>query len=161
MAACFAAGDAPATRAEVAHQVARILIGRVNFHVHDGLEKRWTRLLHGFLESQRTGNLERDIGRIHVVVFAVVEDSAEIGDRESVPGFGIALYEVFQRQRPAAFRVGRSCRAGAHPWLRRAFDGRRSERRHVEADDRQHVGRPAPRGGDDAVRRSRADRRRE
>src|SRR2546430_10260507 len=74
MAACFAAGDAAATRAEVAHQVARILIGRVNFHVHDGLEKRWTRLLHGFLEGQRTGNLERDIGRIHVVVFAVVED---------------------------------------------------------------------------------------
>src|SRR5262249_10159418 len=74
----FAAGNAAAPRAEVAHQVTGLLIRRVNFHVHDGLKQRRTRLLHSFLERQRAGNLERNVRRIHVVVFAVVQNGAKI-----------------------------------------------------------------------------------
>src|SRR5271167_2416022 len=51
--------------------------------MHDGLEQRRAGLLHGFLESERAGDFERDVRRIDVVIFAVVEDGAEIGHGES------------------------------------------------------------------------------
>ena len=50
--------------------------------MHDGFEERGTRCFHGFLESERTGDAKCHVGRINVVVFAVVEGGAEIGDRE-------------------------------------------------------------------------------
>src|SRR5204863_6417218 len=81
-AAGFAAGNAAAPRAEVAHQVPGILIRRVDFDVHDGFEERGARLLHGFLEREGAGNLEGDVRRNHIVVFAVVENGTEIRDRE-------------------------------------------------------------------------------
>src|SRR5579862_3234548 len=47
--------------------------------MHDRLEKRGSSLLHGFLEGQSAGYPESDIGRIDVVIFAVVEADAEVG----------------------------------------------------------------------------------
>ena len=83
VAARFTAGNAAAAGAEVAHQVAGVLIRRVDFDVHDRLEERGASLLHGFFESQRAGDFEGDVGRIDVVIFAVVEDGAEIHDGET------------------------------------------------------------------------------
>src|SRR5712664_144085 len=92
VAAAFAAGDAAATPAEVAHQVAGVLVGGVDLDVHDGFEENGTRLLHGFLEGERAGDFERHIGRVDIVILAVVEDGAEVHDGESrqeAPGSGI------------------------------------------------------------------------
>src|SRR5258708_7490016 len=92
VAAAFAAGDPAATPAEVAHQVAGVLVGGVDLDVHDGFEENGTRLLHGFLEGERAGNLESHVRRIDIVILAVVEDGAEVHDGESrqeAPGSGI------------------------------------------------------------------------
>src|SRR5258707_6096080 len=48
----IAAGDAAAPAAQVAHQVARILVRRIDFDVHHWLEQHRPGLLHGFLEGQ-------------------------------------------------------------------------------------------------------------
>ncbi len=69
------------------------MIGGVDLDLHDGFEENGTRLLHGFLEGQRAGDFERDVRGIDVVIFAVVEDGAEIHDWEScqeAPGGGVA-----------------------------------------------------------------------
>src|SRR4029077_7820843 len=86
----IAAGDAAAPAAQVAHQVTRILIGSIDFDVHHRLEQHWPGLLHGFLEGQRAGDLESDVRGVDVVVFAVVEDGAEInhGEAGEIPARG-------------------------------------------------------------------------
>src|SRR5258708_22731209 len=56
------------------------MIGGVDLDVHHRLEKRRARLLHGFLEGQRAGNLEGHIRGIDIMIFAVVKDGAEIHD---------------------------------------------------------------------------------
>ncbi len=61
MAARFAPGDAAAAPAEVAHQVARILVGRVHLDLHHRLKKRRPGLLHGLLKGQRARYFEGDI----------------------------------------------------------------------------------------------------
>ena len=38
VAAAFAAGDPAAAAAQVTHQVAGVLVGRIDFHVHDRLK---------------------------------------------------------------------------------------------------------------------------
>src|SRR5208282_2271198 len=68
---------------EVAHQIAGILIRRVDFHVHDRFEESGPRLLHGFFEGKRAGNFERDVRGIDIVILAVIESGAEIGHRET------------------------------------------------------------------------------
>ena len=83
MAACFAAFDAAPARAEVAHQIAGILIRRVDLHVHDRFEERRPSLLHGLLERKRAGDSERHVRGIDVVILAVIEGGAEIGHRET------------------------------------------------------------------------------
>src|SRR6266851_1420728 len=83
VAAAFAAGDAAATPAEVTHQVAGVLVGGVDFDVHDGFEENGTSLLHGFPESERAGDFERHIGRVDVVILAVVEHGTEIDNRKT------------------------------------------------------------------------------
>jgi len=83
VAAAFAAGNAAAAAAEVTHQVAGVLVGSVDFDVHDGFEERGTRLLHGFLEGQRACNLESHVRGIDIVILAVVEDGAEVHNGKS------------------------------------------------------------------------------
>jgi len=93
VAAAFAAGNAAAAAAEVTHQVAGVLVGSVDFDVHDGFEERGTRLLHGFLEGQRACNLESHVRGIDIVILAVVEDGAEVHNgksRQEAAGSGIA-----------------------------------------------------------------------
>src|SRR5947209_7152207 len=51
--------------------------------MHDRLEQRGPSLLHGFFEGEGAGDLEGHVGRVDVVVFAVVENGAEIDDREA------------------------------------------------------------------------------
>src|SRR5882762_7751560 len=79
MAANLAAFDAPTARAKIAHQVAGILVGSVDLDMHHGFEERGTCEFHGFLERKRSGDFESDVGRIDVVIFAVVQSGAEIG----------------------------------------------------------------------------------
>ena len=102
MTARFATGNAAAPRAEVAHQVAGVLIRRIDFHVHDGLEQRRPRLFHGLLERQRAGNLESDIRRIHVVIFAIVENGPEIrhGKSREVAARGGIANALLDRRNP-------------------------------------------------------------
>src|SRR5208282_6459583 len=83
MAARFAAFDAAAARTEIAHQIAGILIRRVDFNMHDGLEERGPSLLHSFLERERAGDSESHVRGIDVVVFAVVKRGAEFGHGEA------------------------------------------------------------------------------
>src|SRR5690349_10983739 len=49
----FASFNPAAPRAQISHQVARVLVRRVHFHVHDRFQQRRPRLLHRFLERQR------------------------------------------------------------------------------------------------------------
>ena len=93
MAAAFAAGDAATAAAEVTHQVARVMIGSVDFDVHHRLEKSRARLLHGFLEGQRARDLESHIRGVDIMILAVVEDRAEVHygkSRQVAAGSGIA-----------------------------------------------------------------------
>src|SRR5262249_18741482 len=83
MSAHFAARNAAAPRTQIAHQIAGILIWCVNLDVHDWLEESGPRLLHCFLEGQGTRNLKSDVGRIDVVIFAVIENGAKISHRKS------------------------------------------------------------------------------
>ena len=93
MASAFAASDPAAAAAEVTHQVAGVLVGSVDFDMHDGFEERGARLLHGFLEGQRACNFECHVRRVDIVIFAVVEDGAEVHNGESrqeAAGSGVA-----------------------------------------------------------------------
>src|SRR5260221_5827656 len=46
--------------------------------MHHRYEERGAREFHGFLERKRAGDFESDVGRIDVVIFAVVQSGAEI-----------------------------------------------------------------------------------
>ena len=74
------------------------MIGRIDLDVHDRFEQRGLRLLHRFLESQRAGDFEGHVGRIDVVIFAVVEAGAEIddgkaGQKAALGGVANALFD--------------------------------------------------------------------
>src|SRR6266853_2326312 len=83
MATNFTTSDASAPRTQVAEQITGILIWRVDFDVHDGFQQSGTRQLHGFFEGERAGDFERDVGRIHVVIFTVIENGTEISHGET------------------------------------------------------------------------------
>ena len=51
--------------------------------MHNRFEQDGARLLHGFLECERARNLEGHVAGVHVVIFAVVEAHANIGDRKT------------------------------------------------------------------------------
>src|SRR5262245_36960733 len=42
-----------------------------HFYGHDGFEENWVSLSRSLLESHRTGNLESDLGRVHVMIGTV------------------------------------------------------------------------------------------
>src|SRR5260370_5313768 len=83
VAAQIASGDAAAPAAQVTHQVSRILVGGIDFDVHHRLKQHRPGLLHSFLEGQRAGDLESDVRGVDIVVFAVVENGAEINHWEA------------------------------------------------------------------------------
>src|SRR5205807_2017378 len=74
----FHAGNAAAATVEIAHQVAGVFDGGLNFDVHDGLEQGRLGLLHGGFEGLAGGQLERQFRRIDVVVGAVVHRDFKI-----------------------------------------------------------------------------------
>ena len=88
----------------MAHQVAGIFVGRVNFDLHDGLEQRGTGLLHGFFEGEGAGDFEGHIAGIDIVIFAVVKDDAEIDDGKAgeEAAFGGIAHTFFHRGNPIA-----------------------------------------------------------
>ncbi len=57
--------------------------GTDHFNFHDGLEERRLRHLHAFFEAHRSGDLERHIGGIDLVVGAVVHGGPEVRRRVS------------------------------------------------------------------------------
>ena len=83
MAAHFAARDAPAPRAQIAHQVARVLIRRINLNMHHRLEQRGLACFIASLNASEPAILNAISRGIHVVIFAVIQGRAEIDDRKS------------------------------------------------------------------------------
>src|SRR5207249_9462335 len=84
--------NAAAAAIQVAHEITCEFFRPLDFHVHDGLEQNRPGLFDSFLESQRTRNLEGQLGRVYVVIRAVVEDDTKIDRRETrenafLPGF--------------------------------------------------------------------------
>src|SRR6056297_3664755 len=66
---------------QVAHDVAHVLFGRDDLHLHDGLEQYRARLGRAFLEGHRTGDLERHLARVDVVIGTVVERDPAVHHR--------------------------------------------------------------------------------
>src|SRR5260370_28898597 len=112
VAAQIASGDAAAPAAQITHQVTRILVGGIDFDVHHRLEQHRPGLLHGFFEGQRAGDFESDVRGVDVVVFAVVEDGAEINHWEAgqITARGGFANSSFHRGNPV-------------PWYRAAHNG--------------------------------------
>src|SRR5207302_4136240 len=95
----FAPIDPASPRAEIAHDVPRILVRGVHLHVHDWLEQRRPGCLHGLLESQGARNLERHVRGIYVMVFPVIEHGAEINHRiaSQIPSIGRSANTLLHR----------------------------------------------------------------
>lgn len=71
---------APRRELEVADDVAHILLGRGHDHLHDRLREHGVGLAHRFLKGHRAGDLERHLGRVDLVVRAVVERDLHVHD---------------------------------------------------------------------------------
>src|SRR5262245_43651577 len=72
------AHDAAAAGVEVADDVAGVVGGRGDLDVHDGLQQDRSGVHEHLLQTHRGGDLERHVGRVHVVVGAVVEGDLHV-----------------------------------------------------------------------------------
>src|ERR1700744_1198887 len=70
--------NASTTRIDVANDRAHVLFRNRDFNRHHRLKQYRTRLLRGFLECHRTGNLEGHFVRVDIVVAAVEECRLEV-----------------------------------------------------------------------------------
>ena len=70
--------DLTATAVQVADDVAHELLGHRHLDAHDRLEDGRIGLLEGVLDRQRTGDLERHLGRVHVVERAVEQRHLDV-----------------------------------------------------------------------------------
>src|SRR5207253_5291034 len=80
IAARLQALGASATRVEIAHHVAEILLGRHDLDGHNGFEKLRLRPLLGVLERHRAGDLEGHLARVDLVVRAVDQLYPDVDD---------------------------------------------------------------------------------
>ena len=76
------AHDATAARVEIAHDLAEILIGDDDFHVHDRLEQDRRSFGHPLLEGQMRRRLEGHFRRIDVVIRTEIKRRFEVHRRE-------------------------------------------------------------------------------
>src|SRR6185503_6620748 len=92
--------DAPAAAVEVAHDVAEVILRRRHLDGHDRLEQLWLRALHGLLEGDRAGDLERALARVDLVVRPVDELDRDVDDRiaREHAGFHCLLYSRVDRR---------------------------------------------------------------
>lgn len=72
------AAHASATGVEAAHDIADILVGDIDFHLHDGLEEHRARLFRSRAERHGTRDSERHFGAVHLVSAAVHEPDLEV-----------------------------------------------------------------------------------
>src|SRR5580698_2388482 len=70
--------DASAARTQIAHDHSRVIFRRYNFDRHYRFKQYRRSFAGSFLESHRTGDLERHFVRIDVVIAAVVESGFDI-----------------------------------------------------------------------------------
>src|SRR5215211_572421 len=75
--------DLPTPRGEVAHHVAHELLGHDDLDVHHGLQKNRVGPLEGLLDGHGTGDLERHLGGVDVVVRPIDELYLDVDDRVS------------------------------------------------------------------------------
>ena len=73
--------DLAAARGEVAHDVAHVLLGRLDLDLLDRLEKNRVGLLEGVLDGHGAGDLEGGLGGVDLVVGAVDELDLDVDDR--------------------------------------------------------------------------------
>src|SRR5437762_1407410 len=71
LAALCHASDLAAPRREIAEHVAHVCVRHDDFDVHQRLQQHRMRALGRFLHRHRTGDLERDLARVHVVIRTV------------------------------------------------------------------------------------------
>src|SRR5437016_8759246 len=77
----FHAEDMTATRREVAHDVAEVLLGHHDVDLHDRLEQVRLRLVHTVLDRHRTGDLERHLARVDGMVRTVDQCDGDVDHR--------------------------------------------------------------------------------
>src|SRR6476620_3556189 len=75
--------DLPPAAVEVADDVAHELLGHEDLDLHDRLEDGRIRLREGVLDGHRSGDLERHLGRVDVVVRPVEQGDLDVDDREA------------------------------------------------------------------------------
>ena len=73
--------DLTAAAVEVADDITHILVGDNDADLHDGFENDGIRLLAGLLERHGTGDLERKLRRVDLVIGAVVQRDLDVDDR--------------------------------------------------------------------------------
>src|SRR5215210_5831865 len=78
-----------APRREVAHHVAHELLGHDDLDGHDGLQQDRIGSLQSLLDGHRTGDLERHLGRVHVVVRTIDELDLDVHDRVTGDDAGV------------------------------------------------------------------------
>ncbi|GAV32354.1 hypothetical 66.3 kDa protein in hag2 5'region [Coriobacteriaceae bacterium EMTCatB1] len=92
VAAALHALDVTAAARQVAHDVAHELLGRVDLHGHDRLEKDRARLLQRLFDRHRTGHFEGHLRRVDLVVRAVHQLDFDVDHRvasEHAGGHGL------------------------------------------------------------------------
>src|SRR3546814_20542660 len=83
VAAAVGAPDLPATRVQIADDVAEILLGADDLDLHDRLEQLDAGLLSRFTHRTTRADFERQRRRIDVVILTIDEVDREIEDRQS------------------------------------------------------------------------------
>ena len=76
-------GHEAAARVEVPDDVAHVVLGRGHLDLHDGLEQASATFAHPLAEGLAGSDLEREHGRVDVVVATVVERGGDVDDGEA------------------------------------------------------------------------------
>mmetsp|Transcript_536 Transcript_536/g.1424 ORF Transcript_536/g.1424 Transcript_536/m.1424 type:complete len:318 (+) Transcript_536:2218-3171(+) len=81
-------GNHAPSAVQISDDVAQVVLGRDDRHVHDRLQQLRAALRHGLAERLAGGDLERQDARIDVVVAAVDQRGLDVHNRESGQGSG-------------------------------------------------------------------------